>query len=357
MILLKFFVQARGKIRLIIVGSFFLCWVSFSQVGPPIPVLCYHAFASDTGAVQGKLTERFSRFEEMLRFLSAHGYETIFPEELDKRGSLRIKKPVIMTFDDGRKEQIQAAEMMRKYRMRGIFFVIPSRITSGRPDFMNKEDLATLASQGHQIGVHGYSHRSMAESPEEVEDVRTRSRGILQEAVPSQHSFPHFAYPFGHYDSSVVSIAGKIYRYLHTVNPGYWDRRSQQLPRMLITSDKPIGFFQNYVRLAPQFKPSLISLTPDGGQANLVAFRIVDPMSIPEIEVMAVSSDRDGYLYTSRPCANVVAIQKLTLVFDLQKFLKLYFQDSRKVLSYAFMRNNDSSFYYLSTGQSNWVIR
>ncbi|HLF19857.1 MAG TPA: polysaccharide deacetylase family protein [Bacteroidota bacterium] len=343
---------ARG--RSFLTGTILLCTLSFAQVGTPVPVLCYHGFADDTTAIQGKLTEKYRRFDEMLQFLSSHGYQTVFPEELDEVDA-PIKKPIILTFDDGRKDQLRAAEMMKERGMRGIFFIVPSRISSGRAEFMTNDDIALLSAQGHQIGVHGSSHRSMVESPEEKEAVRTQALSVIKDAVPSQTVFPSFAYPFGHYDTSVVEVVTELYRYLHTVSPGYWDRRSHHIPRMLITSDKPVEFLQDYVLRSYEFRASLNSLIKDGAQASVVPFRIVGRVSVSGLNIIAVSADREGYHYSSHSAVDVVSIRESVLRFDIRKFLKLYFQETRAVLSYAFVTGEGSSLRFLSLGQTHWV--
>lgn len=221
---------------------------------------------------------------------------------------------------------------------------------------MTKEHLVFLQDLGHQIGIHGFSHRSMVESPEETEAVRSQALRVIQEAVPSQRAFPSFAYPFGHYDTSIVKLTSGIFRYLHTVSPGYWDGRSKLLPRMLITSDRPAEFFQEYIRTASSFKPVLVPITQDGAWTGVVRFRI-DGAVPSGFGIIAVSADKDGYHYTSHPAADVISVEGTILSFDVQKYLRNFFQETRNVLSYAFVGKNGSSLYYISSGQSNWVKR
>lgn len=341
--------------RSFVAGAFLLASVSFAQIRGPVPVLCYHGFADDTSVIRGKLTELYARFEEMLKFLNENGYQTSFPEELQTSERGRAK-PIILTFDDGRKDQLRAAEMMREYGMRGIFFIIPSRISGEGNEFMTKQDLALLTMWGHQIGIHGSAHRSMVESPEETEAVRTSAAlEVIKEAVPSQRAFPSFAYPFGHYDTSIVAMTAEMYRYLHTVNPGYWDGRSNLLPRMLLTNDKPAVFFQDYIKRSSQFSPSLVAITQNGAVGNVIAFRITDPVTMNDLAIIAVAADRDGYHYTSHPAADVVSVEGDVLLLELRKYLVDFFQPTRIVLSYAFVKRDNSSFYYISSGQTNWV--
>lgn len=343
----------KSRIQSFVIIALLVGAVSFAQVREAVPVLCYHGFAEDTSAIRGKLTEPYAQFEEMLRFLAKNGYQPSFPEELQTVGP-DMKKPIIITFDDGRKEQLRAAALMQKYGMKGLFFVIPSRISEESNEYLTPADLAMLTSWGHQIGVHGYAHRSMVESPEETEAVRNAALGVVKAAVPSQRVFPSFAFPFGHYDTSVVDLTMQGYRYLHTVNPGYWDRRSNLLPRMLITRDKPPIFFEKYIRESSRFNPPLVAITQNGGRRNVVSFRLTDTVAAAVLEILAVSADRDGYHYTSHKVGDHASIHGNVLLFDLRKHLESFYQTTRMVLSYAFVKR-DSSVFYVSSGQTHWV--
>ena len=341
---------------LCIAGTLFAFRVSFAQGGPAVPVLCYHGFSGDTSAAQGKLTESYARFGEMLRFLKDEGYRTMFPEEL-LRDHARVEKAIIMTFDDGRKDQLKAAAMMREYGMRGIFFVVPSRIFGDSSKYLTSRDLALLTQWGHQIGVHGFAHQSMVESSGETENVRTLALKTVKEAVPSQSDFPNFAFPFGHYDTSSVALTSGYFRFLHTVNPGYWDGRSTLLPRLLVTADKPIVFLMDYVKRSSRFKPSLVRITPDGGIGNVVSFKVTGAVEPIDLSVMAVSADRDGYHYATHTVGDFVSGSGDSLFFDLRRYIERFYQEKRAVLSYAFVKSHDSSIFYVSSGQTHWVAR
>src|SRR5688572_5026597 len=89
-----------------------------------IPVLAWHGFAEEAGRAPGSLTESFRGFEEMLDFLSREGFRSVFPSDVRRGGG--AGRQVILTFDDGPREQLRAAEMLERHGFRGIFCVIPN---------------------------------------------------------------------------------------------------------------------------------------------------------------------------------------------------------------------------------------
>ena len=63
---------------------------------------------------------------------------------------------VFITFDDGGKSALDAAEMLENKGWRGHFFVTTGRI--GTKNFVGKEEIIELHRRGHLIGSHSDSH-------------------------------------------------------------------------------------------------------------------------------------------------------------------------------------------------------
>jgi peptidoglycan-N-acetylglucosamine deacetylase len=88
---------------------------------------------------------------------------------------------VALTFDDGPDTLTGAyLEVLARHRARATFFVL-GEAAAGRP-----ADIAAIAAAGHEIGVHGFSHRRFTEmtAAELVADLR-RTRALLP-AVPDR---------------------------------------------------------------------------------------------------------------------------------------------------------------------------
>lgn len=324
-----------------------------AEAGPGgIPVLAWHFFADQPGREGGNLTEPWARYEETLRWMRENGFRSVFPGEARRGGGGR---PVVLTFDDGRRAQLRAAEMLERYGFRGIFFVIPNRTRNGSEDFITPEDARRLARAGHRVAAHGWEHRSLASSGSEVAASLVRSHRLLGGQVPvGGAATVDFAFPFGHYTAEVAEALGGTYRYLHTVNPGYWDGASPLLPRMLVMNDVDLALYQRYLLGAPGYRPVLEPLTADGAIAGRVAFRARGEVP-PGVELIAVSSDASGASYAAHPLGENLRVRGDTVWVDLAAHMRRYFPPDRIVLSYALVAREGEGFRYLTPGLLHWL--
>jgi peptidoglycan/xylan/chitin deacetylase (PgdA/CDA1 family) len=313
-----------------------------------VPVLAWHNFADSAGPREGTLTETYAAFEQMVAFMAQNGFRSAFPEEV-RTG----RRQVILTFDDGTKGQIRAAEILERHGMRGIFFVIPANTANGDPRFLNADDLERLARAGHRVAAHGYQHRSLPGSGTEVAASLVRSTALLGErAQPSAHQ--DFAFPFGHYTAEIAEAVGGEYHYLHTVNPGYWDGASALLPRMLVMSNVDPALFRAYVLGAAHYRPTLRPLTPDGSVAGRIAFLARGP--VPEgLELFAITADAAGDSYVSRPVGADLRVSGDTVVLDLAGYMARHYPPGRIVISYALVTRENGEIRYASPGMLNWI--
>ncbi len=317
----------------------------------PVPVLCYHGFRDDSASSRGALTTTYGRFEAMLKFLQRGLYTSCFPAEV----SSGTRRRVILTFDDGTRDQLRAAALLEQYGFRGIFFVIPRRVLTGSHRSMTAADLHKLAGKGHRIAPHGYGHEMMPESPGEVEASRDSSlrllRGILGDSIAGKD----FAFPFGHYDAKTVASLEGSYRYLHTVNPGYWDGISTLVPRMIVTTDEDQAFFEEFVTGAAAYRPPLALVTPDRTVSPVVEFRNTDTTRLPVVEMISVSPDLTGRLYTVHALDTNVVIDGSRIVVQLKNHVKRYYAPDRRIIAYALIALESGVLRFLSSGHTHWI--
>ncbi|MBI4947867.1 MAG: polysaccharide deacetylase family protein [Bacteroidetes bacterium] len=129
-------------------------------------------------------------FEKQLDYYKHH-FEIITPAQLENYYSEKaeriLKTQLLLTFDDGIKNNLYAAEALQKRNIKAFFFIIPCfietahqdqkkyfhsnirsvtnpHIDSQEDDFssMSWEDLSSLLTQGHRIGSHTYSHNMVS---------------------------------------------------------------------------------------------------------------------------------------------------------------------------------------------------
>lgn len=314
-----------------------------------IPVLAWHGFAEDPNPAEGNLTESWARYEQTLQFMADQGFRSVFPEDARPGGG----RQVILTFDDGRKEQLRAAEMLERHGFRGIFFVIPRRT---RPDadalFLNSDDVRRLVRAGHRVSAHGYEHRSLPTTGTEVAGSLVRSPDII-----GQHGGDDrldFAFPFGHYTPEIAEAVRGRYRHLHTVNPGYWDGRDPLLPRMLVMSDVALSVFTDYLLGAAAYAPVLRPVTPDGAVAMTATF-VADGPVPAGAEVFAVSADAERRSYVGHPLGENLRVRGDTVTVDVAAHMGRFHGPVRGVISYAIVARQCGAMRYLSPGIMHWV--
>jgi peptidoglycan/xylan/chitin deacetylase (PgdA/CDA1 family) len=134
--------------------------------GIKVPVLCYHAIREiekGDGPDQKAYSVSPENFALQMKALADNGYTTITPDQLkDFHTSKKPlpEKPIIITFDDGRKEQFTiGATEMEKYNFKGVFFIMT--VSLGRSHYMSRADVKALADKGHIIGSHTWDHHKV----------------------------------------------------------------------------------------------------------------------------------------------------------------------------------------------------
>lgn len=341
----------------LIIGVLLLAFsplLSLAQPRTYIPVLCYHGFTDDSKSGRG---ESYERFESLLEFLSKNGYASCFPGEVIS-GSKLPERKVIFTFDDGSKSHVRAAQILEKYGFKGIFFVIPDRIRETDEKFLTRGEIQLLAEHGHLIGAHGFQHKSMVDSVLELKASQESSKKILRTIVGErQHTISNFAFPFGYYNNQIVKQLRHEFKYLHTVNPGYWDGKSILIPRMLIDSHTNMEFYIDYIRGSTKFNQTVSLVTEDGVTSDIVKFALNSEIGLDKIELFSVSRDTSGQINVSHPLGNNLSLRENILEVNVKNHLRRYYSPDRRVISYALVSREDGRIKFLTCGHLQWVTQ
>lgn len=159
-----------------------------------IPVLTYHRIAAAPRRGYPVPVTSPSEFAWQMAWLHSHGYRTVSPEQAfadpevrDSAGRAGLPaKPVIITFDDGWRDNYAAARLMRRYGFRGAIFVVAGQV--GRPLQLTGAQLRTLQQEGFAIGSHTMNHLPLARLPAaqrraELEDSRRILSRLLGKPV------------------------------------------------------------------------------------------------------------------------------------------------------------------------------
>lgn len=175
-----------------------------------VPILIYHYTPAD--------------FENQLDTLTAKGYTTITMGNLSDHlrfGRPLPVKPIVLTFDDGFSNQMQAFTALERHNMKATYYIITSGETSkwcigaarrydqtpGCGDaYMNWDEISQLDKSGLiEIGAHTVDHLSLPSlTPSQQLFQIQQAKRTLEEKLG--HPVNHFAYPYGAFSPTTAEM-------------------------------------------------------------------------------------------------------------------------------------------------------
>jgi peptidoglycan/xylan/chitin deacetylase (PgdA/CDA1 family) len=201
-----------------------------------LPILIYHYTPPD--------------FEQQLQYLVAHNYNVIDMRQAlaGLEGEPLPPKPIVITFDDGYENQMQAFELLKKYNMKATFYIInggvesrwcigagrryhdPLQPPTGCGDaYLTWSQVRTLDKSGLiTIGGHTIDHENLATlSPSDQQfEIDASKAGIEAELG---HPIYDFAYPYGAYNATTISLVQQAgYLTAVSTDPGDYQSLSNE---------------------------------------------------------------------------------------------------------------------------------
>ncbi len=183
-----------------------------------IPVLYYHKidYPKKDAVYKGLYVtpEQFKRQVSLLKFL---GYDTVNPKEIlsfIKGHKPPVKKPLLITFDDGYENNyLNAYPILKSAGFSSIIFVSSGFIGKKsvvsderervKENFLNKNEIKEMFKNGFFIGSHGINHYYLDRLEEGVLiGELIASKAYLEHIINAPVDF--FSYPFGAYNPIVM---------------------------------------------------------------------------------------------------------------------------------------------------------
>lgn len=174
-----------------------------------VPVFMYHSIAEESYSEDEGLFVKPDKFEEQIKYWSENGYTAIFATELLE--SNKFKNPVVITFDDGYKDNYDTAfPILKKYNMKATIFVVADSI--GKEGYMNIEQLKEMSDSGIiSIQSHTVNHVNLTElSVEELNNELIQSKQTIEQIT--EKAVTALSYPYGAYNKTVMAEAKKYYK-------------------------------------------------------------------------------------------------------------------------------------------------
>jgi peptidoglycan/xylan/chitin deacetylase (PgdA/CDA1 family) len=148
----------------------------------------------------------------------------------------RHEDRVALTFDDGPSPHVTPGilDVLAHYGAHATFFVLGHRIEEA------EDLLARMVAEGHEIGSHGYSHRSMRTlfKTQIVAELDDTAR-LVRDAVDLRPRL--LRPPFGHYADSALPLfaAGGYDLVLWTVDSLDWEQDGPATVRTIVRHTRP----------------------------------------------------------------------------------------------------------------------
>jgi len=234
-----------------------------------LPVLCYHKVGvPPAGPVLSDLWVSAENFGEQVKWLADNGFTTLHFRDLFRihRGEAEMpEKPVLITFDDGYKNNCTAAyPVLKALGAKGNIFLVYNTIgkenvwhnpaSEARIPMATLEELKAVRDGGvFDFGAHTMNHPHLCSLDFEtaVKEIND-SKKNLEKAFG--YEFCAFAYPYGDgaYDSGMRSAVMKAgftfdFSFRHGVSYFPWDGKNT-IDRLFVKGGDSIRVFQSYFR-------------------------------------------------------------------------------------------------------------
>jgi len=181
-----------------------------------VPVLMYHS-VNETPLGEPVLSVRPREFAAQMQALADEGFTPITFDAL--ADAENFKKPVLITFDDGYRDNFtEAYPILKKHGFRATVFMISGDI--GAPNFLNGDDILAM---GDLVSFQSHTVRHCRLTDLSKDDAALEMRQS-KETIEALTGKPVIAlsYPEGRFNSAVLRLAPKYYDYAVTTKCGYW---------------------------------------------------------------------------------------------------------------------------------------
>lgn len=211
--------------------TLFVATATSSPRSVRVPTIIYHSVRphlKGESTYQDAYDVTPELLEKHLEYLIAQHFTPVTMREvahfLSGDGQLP-EHPVLLTFDDGWKNQYEYAfPLLKKHGIHATFFVYTNPIDHKKPHWMSWDDLRELDRAGMEIGGHSHTHPILTK----ISDMAILEREILDSKKELEtelgHGIVSFAYPFGMHDIRVEETVRKAgYLIARTTEPGVWN--------------------------------------------------------------------------------------------------------------------------------------
>jgi peptidoglycan/xylan/chitin deacetylase (PgdA/CDA1 family) len=200
-----------------------------------VPVLMYHHIMPNPS---NSIAITPEAFDVQMGWLKDHGFHPISIAQMDDfihTGKRLPENPVLITFDDGRMNQITyGVPILKKYGFTATFFVVKKWVVTTSPSFFHAADITQLVADGFDVQSHTTNHiqihpskvsgggmETYAHFKKRYWDPTYGMRMYMQQDLGTPAVFA-LAYPGGRFNAQAEQLAGEAgYDLAFTTDSGY----------------------------------------------------------------------------------------------------------------------------------------
>lgn len=224
-----------------------------TEKGLSIPILMYHQVGNNPSKdAYGRFVTP-ENFRKQVEFLKNNGYTLINFEDIPK--AHKIKKPIIITFDDGREDNMIAFDILKEFQdeqfhPKATFFIIGSKID--KMGYLSEADIKEI-SNSNIISIQSHTMNHV-----HFNDTETKGYDLKEELSVNKQLLENItgkkvntlAYPYGAYNQAIINETKKYYDYAVTTRHKAANLNGDlyQLDRLRVRFDTSIKDFEKMIK-------------------------------------------------------------------------------------------------------------
>ncbi len=196
---------------------------AYTEMTTSIPVLVYHEIVTTDDREPNEVVIKLDKFKEQMDFLAEQGYSTLSMDELVEfmKGKKSVpEKSIVLTFDDGWKNVLNAVPVLEQYNFKASFWIIAGDWFG--PDYMDWAQVKELDRHPNfEVESHTVTHpwnkdsnlltwldgKPLGKGIKDVKYEIYESKKILEGQL--NRPVKYLAWPCGWYNERLIKIAKK----------------------------------------------------------------------------------------------------------------------------------------------------
>ncbi|MFT5872073.1 MAG: peptidoglycan/xylan/chitin deacetylase (PgdA/CDA1 family) [Clostridium sp.] len=216
-----------------------------------IPILMYHSISYEKG---NTLRIPKENFRNQMKYLSNNNYTTLSLDELYsymQKGEKLPTKPIVITFDDGYKDNYtNAYPILKEFNLKATVFVITNCIDIEK-NYLTTNEIKLMDLHNVRIESHTEAHEHL-DKISYKDNVKTMTASKVKLENILNRKINYIAYPYGGYTESTIKAAKQTGYILAFSTEFGWIGKNDNiysLGRIFVSSDYNLEQFKAKLNL------------------------------------------------------------------------------------------------------------